>query len=76
MEFIINQHGQIRNIIDESPLIAVTSTILIIAALIAVMGPITPICILTGFYFGLYYLGEYFHLFFFSMTISLLFFGG
>lgn len=31
---------------------------------------------LGGFYFGLYYLGEYFHLFFFSMTISLIFFGG
>jgi len=31
---------------------------------------------LGGFYFGLYYLGEYFHLFFFSMTISLLFLGG
>ena len=54
MEFIINQHGQIRNIIDESPLIAVISTVLIIAVLISVMGPITPICILTGFYFGLY----------------------
>lgn len=31
---------------------------------------------LGGFYFGLYYLGEYFHLFFFSMTLSLLFLGG
>lgn len=31
---------------------------------------------MSGFLFGLYYLGEYFHLFFFSMTISLLFFGG
>ena len=30
---------------------------------------------MSGFLFGLYYLGEYFHLFFFSMTISLLFFG-
>ena len=29
-----------------------------------------------GFYFALYYLGEYFHLFFFSMLISLLIFGG
>jgi formate hydrogenlyase subunit 4 len=29
-----------------------------------------------GFYFGLYYLGEYLHLFFFSLTISILFFGG
>lgn len=29
-----------------------------------------------GFYFALYYLGEYFHLFFFSSIISILFFGG
>ena len=29
-----------------------------------------------GFFFALYYLGEYFHLFFFSMTITLLFLGG
>lgn len=31
---------------------------------------------LGGFHFGLYYLGEYFHLFFFSMTTVLFFFGG
>ena len=29
-----------------------------------------------GFLFGLYYLGEYFHLFFFSLFISILFLGG
>lgn len=29
-----------------------------------------------GFYFALYYLGEYFHLFFFSMVIAILIFGG
>lgn len=29
-----------------------------------------------GFYFALYYLGEYFHLFFFSMIISLILLGG
>jgi NADH-quinone oxidoreductase subunit H len=29
-----------------------------------------------GFYFGLYYLGEYLHLFFFSLVISILFLGG
>ena len=29
-----------------------------------------------GFYFALFYLGEYFHLFFFSMVISILLFGG
>jgi NADH:ubiquinone oxidoreductase subunit H len=26
--------------------------------------------------FGIFYLGEYFHLFFFSTVVSLLFFGG
>ncbi len=31
---------------------------------------------LGGFHFGLYYLGEYFHLFFFSLFISIIFFGG
>jgi len=31
---------------------------------------------MSGFLFGLYYLGEYFHLFFFAMTLALLFFGG
>jgi len=29
-----------------------------------------------GFYFALYYLGEYFHLFFFSMIISIILLGG
>jgi len=29
-----------------------------------------------GFYFALFYLGEYFHLFFFSLVISTLFLGG
>jgi NADH-quinone oxidoreductase subunit H len=29
-----------------------------------------------GFYFALYYLGEYFHLFFFSMFIVIIFLGG
>ena len=31
---------------------------------------------LGGFHFGLYYLGEYFHLFFFSMTVVIFFLGG
>lgn len=29
-----------------------------------------------SFMFGIFYLGEYFHLFFFSAVISILFFGG
>ena len=31
---------------------------------------------LGGFYFGLYYLGEYLHLFIFASVLSVLFFGG
>ena len=31
---------------------------------------------LGGFHFGLYYLGEYFHLFFFSLTTVIFLFGG
>jgi NADH-quinone oxidoreductase subunit H len=29
-----------------------------------------------GFFFGLYYLGEYLHLYFFSLVICIMFFGG
>ena len=31
---------------------------------------------LGGFFFGLYYLGEYLHLFVFGLVLSVLFFGG
>jgi hypothetical protein len=31
---------------------------------------------LGGFFFGLYYLGEYLHLFVFAVVLSVLFFGG
>jgi NADH-quinone oxidoreductase subunit H len=31
---------------------------------------------LGGFFFGVYYLGEYLHLFVFSLVLSVLFFGG
>jgi len=54
MEFIINQHGQIKNIISEEPILSFTITIFIVAFLVSIMGPITPICILAGFYFGFY----------------------
>ena len=54
MEFIINQHGQIKNIISEQPILSFTTTIFIVAFLVSIMGPITPICILAGFYFGFY----------------------
>ena len=54
MEFIINQHGQIKNIISEQPILSFTITIFIVAFLVSIMGPITPICILAGFYFGFY----------------------
>ena len=54
MEFIINQHGQIKNIISEHPILSFTITIFIVAFLVSIMGPITPICIFAGFYFGFY----------------------
>ena len=54
MELIINQHGQIKNIISEQPILSFTTTIFIVAFLVSIMGPITPICILAGFYFGFY----------------------
>ena len=49
MEFIINQHGQIKNIISEQPILSFTITIFIVAFLVSIMGPITPICIFAGF---------------------------
>ena len=54
MELIINQHGQIKNIISEQPILSFTTTIFIVAFFVSIMGPITPICILAGFYFGFY----------------------
>ncbi len=54
IEFIINQHGQIKNIISEKPILSFTTTIFIVVFLVSIMGPITPICILAGFYFGFY----------------------
>jgi len=54
MEFIINQHGQIKNIIIEQPILSFILTIFIVVLLVSVMGPITPICVLAGFYFGFY----------------------
>ena len=54
MEFIINQHGQIRNTINEQPVLSFISTIFIVVTLVSIMGPITPICIFAGFYFGFY----------------------
>ena len=54
MEFIINQHGQIKNIISEQPILSFATTIFVVAFLVSIMGPITPICILAGFYFGFY----------------------
>ena len=54
MEFIINQHGQIKNIISEQPILSLLGTIFIVVCMVSIMGPITPICIFTGFYFGFY----------------------
>jgi len=52
MEFIINQHGQIKNIITEQPILSLIGTIFIVVFMVSIMGPITPICIVAGFYFG------------------------
>ena len=54
MEFIINQHGQIKNIISEQPILSLLGTIFIVVCMVSIMGPITPICIVAGFYFGFY----------------------
>ena len=54
MEFLINQHGYIQDYILSYPSLSVIICILIIAVMISLMGPITPVCILAGFYFGLY----------------------
>ena len=54
MEFIINQHGQIKNIISEQPILSLLGTIFIVVCMVSIMGPITPICIIAGFYFGFY----------------------
>ena len=53
-EFLINQHGLIQAYIVEKPTLSIILFIMIIALLISIMGPITPMCILAGFYFGGY----------------------
>ena len=54
MEFLINQNGYIQDYITSYPFLSVVICTLLIAAMISLMGPITPVCILAGFYFGLY----------------------
>lgn len=53
MEFIITQHGLISEFINENFYTSLIICILIIAISVSLMGPITPVCILSGFYFGL-----------------------
>ena len=53
MEFIITQHGLISEFIEENYYFSIIICILIIAFSISLMGPITPVCILSGFYYGL-----------------------
>ena len=53
MEFIITQHGLISEFINENYYVSLIICILIIAISISLMGPITPVCVLSGFYFGL-----------------------
>ncbi len=52
MEFIITQHGLISEFIEENYYFSVIICVLIIAFSISLMGPITPVCILSGFYYG------------------------
>ena len=52
MELIITQHGLISEFIEENYYFSLIICILIIALSISLMGPITPVCILSGFYFG------------------------
>ena len=53
MEFIITRHGLISEFINENFYTSLIICILIIAISVSLMGPITPVCILSGFYFGL-----------------------
>ena len=54
MEFLINQHGYIQDFIITYPITSIVICIFTIAIIISLMGPITPVCILVGFYFGIY----------------------
>tara|TARA_Y100000816_G_scaffold287071_1_gene269204 strand:- start:633 stop:1316 length:684 start_codon:yes stop_codon:yes gene_type:complete len=54
MEVIINQHGYIKDYITSYPILSILISILLIVVMISLMGPITPLCILAGFYFGLH----------------------
>ena len=49
MEFIINQHGQIKNIISEQPILSLIGTIFIVVFMISIMGPIPQYVLLQDF---------------------------
>ena len=53
MEFIITQHGIISEFIANNFILSLIMCISLIIISISLMGPITPLCILAGFYFGL-----------------------
>lgn len=53
MEFIITQHGIISEFIANNFILSLIMCTLLIIISISLMGPITPLCILAGFYFGL-----------------------
>ena len=53
MELIITQHGLISEFIRENYFISLLISSLIIIISVLLMGPISPVIILSGFYFGL-----------------------
>ena len=53
MEFIITQHGLIRDFINTNLIASIVMCVVIISFCVSLMWPITPICILAGFYFGI-----------------------
>ena len=54
MEFIVTQNGFLKEFIAEKPVVAILITTSILTLTIAMMGFASPVCILSGFYFGFY----------------------
>ena len=54
MEFIVTQNGFLKEFIAENPIYSILITTSILTITIALMGFASPVCILSGFYFGFY----------------------
>ena len=54
MEFIVTQNGFLKEFIAENPISSILITTAILTITIALMGFASPVCILSGFYFGFY----------------------